>query len=51
MVPAARGISPPCINEDVVPKWRKLTKDILDEERRTKINEGVGLDGLGDTLE
>jgi hypothetical protein len=37
MVPAARGISQPCTKEDIVEKWRKLTRVVLDEERWDKI--------------
>ncbi|KAH7071281.1 hypothetical protein BKA63DRAFT_419430 [Paraphoma chrysanthemicola] len=52
MVPAARGISPPCSNEDIVDKWRRLVKDVLDGERRDQIEKMVlGLDTLVDVVE
>ncbi|KAF2025505.1 2-methylcitrate dehydratase PrpD [Setomelanomma holmii] len=52
MVAAARGIDPPCSNEDIVEKWRALTRDVLDEDRRDQIEKKVlSLDTLSDVLD
>jgi len=34
---AARGVNPELSNEEIVKKWRMLTKDIIDDDRRKKI--------------
>jgi aconitate decarboxylase len=36
-VAAARGVAPPLSNEEIVDKWRSITKDVIDDERRAKI--------------
>jgi len=48
-VPNALGVDPPLSNEDVVVKWRKLTKNIVDEKVVTTIEEMVlSLEEQGD---
>lgn len=52
VVPAPKGISPPASNEQIVEKWKGLVRDILDNERRAKIEEKVlSLETLGDIEE
>ncbi|KAF3056279.1 Cis-aconitate decarboxylase [Daldinia childiae] len=38
---APRGVQPPLSNEEVLDKWRTVTKDIIDEERRSRIEQVV----------
>jgi aconitate decarboxylase len=33
----ARGVYPPLTNEEIVEKWRLITKNVIDDERRVKI--------------
>ncbi|KAG5803359.1 hypothetical protein H9Q74_009067 [Fusarium xylarioides] len=40
-VPNAFGVDPPLSNEDIVAKWRQLTKDIVENEVVAKIEEIV----------
>lgn len=40
-VEAARGVKPPLSNEEVLEKWRLLTKEIIDVERARRIEELV----------
>ncbi|KIW96317.1 uncharacterized protein Z519_03386 [Cladophialophora bantiana CBS 173.52] len=40
-VEAPRGIMPPVSNEDIIAKWRELTAEILDPERRDAIERCV----------
>lgn len=48
-VKAPKGIKPPMSNEEVVSKWRSVTKGIIDDERRQQIEDLVlDLDGLKD---
>ena len=42
----------PVTNEDIVHNWRILVRDVLEEERREKIEQCVlGLETLGDVRE
>jgi aconitate decarboxylase len=46
-VDAPKGISPPASNQDIVEKWRNLVRDVLDDERRERIEQAVlGLEKL-----
>jgi aconitate decarboxylase len=48
-VPNALGVDPPLSNDDIVAKWRKLTKNIVDEKVVTMIEEMVlSLEEQGD---
>ncbi|KAI1799496.1 putative immune-responsive protein [Daldinia bambusicola] len=38
---APRGVQPPLSNEEVLRKWRIVTKGIIDEERRSRIEQAV----------
>jgi aconitate decarboxylase len=40
-VETARGVNPPLSNDEILEKWRLLTKDIIDDERRIKIENSV----------
>ncbi|KIW31464.1 uncharacterized protein PV07_03112 [Cladophialophora immunda] len=49
LVENSRGVKPPLTNEEIVEKWRNLTKDIMDSEIVRKIEEIIlSLDTLGD---
>ena len=51
-VEAPRGIRPPVTNDEVSDKWRRLTKDVLDDERRSAIEKCVlSLEGVSDVRE
>lgn len=51
-VKAPRGVDPELTNEEIVEKWRDLTKGVIDDERRDKIEKMcLGLEGLGDVLQ
>ena len=40
-VESQRGVNPPLSNEEIVEKWRLITKDIIDIERSKKIEDTV----------
>lgn len=49
VVDQPRGFDPPLSNDEIREKWRKLTDDIVDSERREGIEKAVlGLEGLAD---
>ena len=49
---AARGVNPELSNEEIVAKWRAITKDVIDEERREKIERAcLGIEELDDVME
>lgn len=51
-VDCPRGISPPFTNEEIVTKWRDITKNVIDEVRRARIEEFcLGLDTLENVVE
>ena len=48
-VEAPRGVLPPLSNDEIVDKWRMLTKDVIDGDRAGKIEEAVlGLESCED---
>ena len=48
-VEAAKGLSPPASNNDIVEKWRSLTRGVISEQRRDEIERTVlGLENLKD---
>lgn len=48
-VDAPKGIKPPASADDIVKKWRMLTKEVLEDSRREEIEKCVlGLEGLDD---
>jgi aconitate decarboxylase len=48
-VDAPKGIKPPATGDDIVKKWRMLTKDVLEDSRREEIEKCVlGLEDLDD---
>jgi aconitate decarboxylase len=48
-VESARGVEPPLSNEEIIEKWRMLTKDVIDAERAKNIEELVlGLEKCDD---
>jgi aconitate decarboxylase len=50
-VEAARGVDPPLSNEEILEKWKTLTKDVIDRERAEKIeNLVLGLESCDDIL-
>ena len=52
VVKAPRGIDPALTNEEVVEKWRLLTRGIIDDDRRVKIENAVlNLDTFEDILD
>ena len=52
LVNAAKGVDPPLSNEELVEKWRSITKDVIDDERRAKIEKlCLELDGIDDVME
>lgn len=38
-VTAARGVNPPLTNDEIVEKWRLITRDVIDDGRRAKIEQ------------
>lgn len=51
-VEAAKGISPPVSNADIVDKWRRLVSGVIDDGRRDEIEtKVVGLERLEDVTE
>ncbi|CAK7234882.1 hypothetical protein SBRCBS47491_009099 [Sporothrix bragantina] len=38
---AAKGVIPPVTNEEILDKWRSITANVIDDERRQKIEEVV----------
>jgi len=51
-VKAAKGVDPALTSEEIVEKWRLLTKGIIDEARRGKIEKlCLGLESLEDVME
>lgn len=51
-VGAPRGIMPPVTNDEIVDKWRRLTRDVLDDERRQKVESLIlRLESLEDVRE
>lgn len=52
VVKAPRGVDPALTNNEIVDKWRLLTKDIIDNERRQRIeNMVLCLESANDILE
>jgi aconitate decarboxylase len=52
VVKAPRGVDPALTNEEIVEKWRLLTRGIIDDDRRVKIeNAVINLDSVEDILE
>ena len=48
-VEVPKGVHPACSDDDIVHKWRGLVKDVLDEERRDRIEKLVlGLESCED---
>lgn len=51
-VKSPRGVDPDLTNEEIVEKWRLLTKGVVDDERRDQIEKlCLGLEEVGDVLE
>ena len=47
-----KGVNPPLTNDEILVKWRLLTEDVIDKERRDKIEKMVlGLDDVRDVTE
>lgn len=47
-----RGVAPPLTNEEIVTKWRDITRNVIDDERRVKIEKCcLGLDNLENVME
>jgi aconitate decarboxylase len=52
VVQSPRGVDPALTNEEILQKWRLLTKDIIDDERRLQIeNIVINLDSVEDVLD
>lgn len=52
VVQSPRGVDPALTNEEILQKWRLLTKDIIDDERRLQIeNIVLNLDSVEDVLD
>ncbi len=52
MVNAAKGVDPALTNEEIVEKWRLITKDVIDDERRGRIeNLCLNFEALDDVTE
>lgn len=52
VVKAPRGVDPALTNEEVLEKWRLLTKDIIDDDRRLHIENAVlHLDSVADIVD
>lgn len=50
-VNGARGVDPELSNEEIVEKWRLITKGVIDDERREKIEKCcLGIEELDDML-
>ena len=50
-VKAPRGVDPALTNEEIVEKWRRLTKGVIDDERRDQIEKlCLGLEDLDDVV-
>ena len=48
-VKAARGVNPELSNKEIVEKWRLLTKDVIDDDRRDNIEKTcLGIEELDD---
>lgn len=48
---AARGVNPELSNEEIVEKWRAITMDVIDDERREKIEKTcLGIEELDDVM-
>ena len=51
-VNAAKGVDPALTNDEIVEKWRLLTKGVIDDERREKIeNLCLNFEALDDVME
>jgi aconitate decarboxylase len=52
LVDAPRGVYPPLTNEEIVEKWRSLTRDVIDDGRRLEIERlCLGLEDIKDVME
>ena len=48
----ARGVNPELSNVEIVEKWRVITRDVIDDERRVKIEKAcLGIEELDDVME
>jgi aconitate decarboxylase len=48
---AARGVKPELSNEEIVEKWRAITRDVIDDERRSIIEKTcLGIEELDDVM-
>lgn len=49
---AARGVNPELSNVEIVEKWKAITRDVIDDERRLKIEKAcLGIEELDDVME
>jgi aconitate decarboxylase len=52
VVKAPRGVDPALTNEEILEKWKLLTRDIIDNERRLRIEKAVvNLESVDDILD
>ena len=50
-VMAAKGVRPELSNEEIVEKWRAITRDVIDDERRSMIEKAcLGIEELDDVM-
>jgi len=51
-VAAPRGVKPDLSNEEIVAKWKDLTKGVIDDARRDRVEKlCLGLEDLEDVME
>ena len=47
----ARGVNPELSNVEIVEKWRVITRDVIDDKRRERIEKTcLGIEELGDVM-
>lgn len=52
MSDSANGVKPELSNEEIVEKWTALTRDVIDDDKRAKIEKAcLGIEELDDVMD